>query len=179
MSIHSFRIISRRRAAVALLTMTLVTSASAQRPVEVARTAPRDKPVSAQQECHWRALQRAIAPLVSQAKSTYPAARRRFLAGLPPKESFFVTTVITDSSGRHEQIFVVVDSIAGDRILGRIWSQIELVNGYRFGQRYTFGEADLIDWMFSKPDGSEDGNVVGKFMDTYQPAVTCDDTTHR
>lgn len=70
-------------------------------------------------------------------------------------------------------------SIAGDRILGRIWSQIELVHGYRFGQRYTFGEADLIDWMFSKPDGSEDGNVVGKFMDTYQPAVTCEDTTHR
>lgn len=159
--------------------MILAAPARAQRPVEVAPNAPRDKPVNAERDCQWRAAQRAIAPLVAEAKNSYPNARRRFLTGLPAKESFFVTTVITDSAGRHEQVFIAVDSIAGDRIRGRIWSEINLVQGYRLGQPYTVREADLIDWMFSKPDGSEDGNIVGKFMDNYQPPRTCADSSAR
>jgi hypothetical protein len=30
-------------------------------------------------------------------------------------------------------------------------------------------EAELLDWLITKPDGSEEGNVVGKFLDTYRP----------
>jgi len=43
------------------------------------------------------------------------------------------------------------------------------VTGYKHGDTYSFPEADLLDWTISKPDGTEEGNFVGKFLDTYQP----------
>jgi hypothetical protein len=30
---------------------------------------------------------------------------------------------------------------------------------------YSFQESELVDWLISRPDGSEEGNVVGKFLD--------------
>ena len=44
-------------------------------------------------------------------------------------------------------------------------------NGTARGQSYTFPEEDLIDWMVARPDGSEEGNVVGVFLDSYRPPV--------
>ena len=28
---------------------------------------------------------------------------------------------------------------------------------------------EVLDWTISKPDGTEEGNFVGKFLDTYRP----------
>jgi hypothetical protein len=146
--------------------------ASAQRPVEVAPNAPADKTIDVT-NCQWRAMDRAIAPLVAEARATYPAARDRFLAGLPSHHTFFVTTRLHDAAGHIEQVFIAVDSIAGSTIAGRIWSQIGVVRGFRGGQPYSFPDSELIDWMVARPDGSEEGNVVGKFMDSYEPPAKC------
>ena len=54
-------------------------------------------------------------------------------------------------------------------VSGVISTAIYAVAGYRNGQPYSFPESELVDWLISKPDGSEEGNVVGKFLDTYQP----------
>jgi hypothetical protein len=148
----------------------------AQQPVNIAPNAPRDRPVSATAQCQWRAAVRAMAPLVAQARQTYPDAKRRFLAGLPPKSTFFVTTRLRDDRGREEQVFVAVDSAVGNTIAGRIWSPIGVVSGYRLRQPYTMPDSELVDWMFSRPDGSEEGNVVGKFLDTYTPPPVCSDS---
>ena len=114
----------------------------------------------------------AIKPYSERARSTYPAVKQRFLKGLPPRQSFFVTVALSDSAGRHEQVFLLVDSISNSRIVGRIWNDILLVRGYRRGQRHEISEAQIVDWLVSKPDGSEEGNEVGKFLDTYSPP-TC------
>lgn len=151
------------------------TIAAAQRPVDIAPNAPRDRPASVTERCEWDALVRTLAPYVQQAHATYPAAKQRFLAGLPARETFFVTVRLTDSLQHHEQVFVVVDSIVGDRIAGRLWSQIDLVRGFRLRQPYATTEREIVDWMIAKPDGSEEGNVVGKFLDTYQPPKSCSD----
>jgi hypothetical protein len=152
-------------------------SAHAQRPVELAPNAPPDKPVGATFQCQLDAMKRAIEPLSVAARASFPAARQRFTAGLPPRHTFFVTTRLHDAEGREEQIFVAVDSITGPpesaRIAGRIWSPVQLVRGYAYKQPYTFGIAELVDWTIARPDGSEEGNEVGKFMDTYQPPATC------
>lgn len=66
-----------------------------------------------------------------------------------------------------EQVFVAVQSIRNGLITGRIWSDIELVEGFRHGDVYSFQEAAMIDWLITKPDGTEEGNLVGKFLDTY------------
>jgi hypothetical protein len=145
-----------------------------QRPVELAPNAPSDRPVTAVQRCQWDAALKAMEPYIAEARMTYPAARQRYLAGLPPRHTMFVTTRLHDAAGHSEQVFVVVDSILGGRIVGRIWSEIGAVATYRRGQRHEVDEASLVDWMVAKPDGSEEGNVVGKFIDTYSPPRSCD-----
>ncbi len=62
-----------------------------------------------------------------------------------------------------------MQSIRDRTITGLIASHLGVVKGYRFNESYSFDENDLLDWMVAKPDGSEEGNVVGKFLDTYQP----------
>jgi len=171
---------SRVIASVALFSIAVAQAAHAQRPVEVAPTAPRDRPVTATFRCQLEALRRAIAPLSAAGRASFPAARERFERGLPPHHTFFVSTWVHDSAGREELVFVAVDSVTGARdatqIAGRIWSPVELVRGFRYRQPYTFGIANLVDWMIAKPDGSEEGNEVGKFMDTYVPPASCADS---
>jgi hypothetical protein len=62
-----------------------------------------------------------------------------------------------------------VQTVQGDLITGILSSEVKLVTNFKPGQPYTLKERELIDWLITKPDGSEEGNVVGKFLDTYQP----------
>lgn len=162
----------------AIATLLAATPAVAQRPVDVAANAPRDRLVGTYEACARDSMYSAMQPYVVQARATYPAARSRFDAGLPPKHTFFVTTRLRDQGGREEQVFIAVDSIRGGRISGRIWSQIEVVSGYHLRQPYTFPESELLDWMVARPDGTEEGNVVGKFLDTYTPPASCGNFPH-
>lgn len=60
-------------------------------------------------------------------------------------------------------------SIADGAVDGRIWNDPRLIPGYKKRDRIRVKEVDLIDWTLSKPDGSEEGNVVGKFIESYKP----------
>jgi uncharacterized protein DUF2314 len=135
---------------------------------QVARNSPADRPQSLE-ERQMAAFEAAIAPYVAQAKASYPAAKVRFEQGLPKGQVFFVTTRLRDPQGRWEQVFLHVRAIRDHRVIGTIASEIQRVSGYKRGQEYSCDEDELLDWLISKPDGSEEGNVVGKFLDTYQP----------
>jgi hypothetical protein len=63
---------------------------------------------------------------------------------------------------------VLVTSIRSGRISGRIANEILAVSGYREGDAHTFPEGEVIDWLITRPDGTEEGNVVGKFLDEWQ-----------
>ena len=152
------------------LTLIVSTTAISQQPkpeIYVAPNAPKDKPVNADSN-QAEQIEAAIKPYIEKAKETWPQARARFLSGLPPRNTFFVTARIYDSSKRVEQVFIAVKEIKDGRIRGVIASEIHLVSGYREGDAYSLPESDLIDWTISKPDGTEEGNFVGKFLDTYQ-----------
>ena len=43
------------------------------------------------------------------------------------------------------------------------------VRAYRQGQRISFPESEVWDWTIIHPDGREEGNYVGKFIDMYKP----------
>ena len=137
--------------------------------IHVAPNAPKDKPVSAGTS-QAEQIEAAIKPYIEKAKNTFPQAKARFLSGLPPRHTFFITTRLYDSSKRFEQVFIAVREIKDGRISGVIASEIHLVTGYRAGDAYSFPETELIDWTISKPDGTEEGNFVGNFLDTYQVA---------
>ena len=141
-------------------------SVQAAEPV-LSENAPEDKPFHAETADDVEQMIKAMEPYVQQAKKTYPAARARFLNGLPEGEHFFVTTRLRDSEGRVEQVFIAVTAVKNGTIEGIIYSPIQVVSDYSYKQPYSFPESELVDWLITKPDGTEEGNVVGKFMDTY------------
>jgi len=151
--------------------------ASGQTVPQLAPNAPTDSPVQTAQKCIWVAMDRAMQPYIAKARTTWPDARSRYLAGLPTRHTFFVTALLVDGQDRREQVFVAVDSIRNGTISGRIWNRVEIVHGFRLGDRYSFPESELRDWMIAKPDGTEEGNFVGKFLDTYEPPRSCPSNT--
>jgi hypothetical protein len=129
--------------------------------------APQDRPTIANGHAQIREYEAAMAPYVQKARQTYPAARQRYLDGLPAGYGFFAVTRLKDRAGRREQVFVAVTSIQGGRIRGRLASETLEVSGYKNGDEYAFDESELVDWLITHPDGTEEGNVVGKFLDEF------------
>jgi uncharacterized protein YegJ (DUF2314 family) len=146
---------------------------SAQSNPPVAPNSPKDRPVLTAQRCIWNAMDRAMQPYIARARASWPAARQRYLAGLPPRQGFFVTALLIDDAGRREQVFIAVESIRDARISGMIWNRLEVVHGYSLGDRYAFPESELRDWLITRPDGTEEGNFVGRFLDSYEPPRRC------
>ena len=114
-------------------------------------------------------LEIAEQPYIDRARRTYPEAKRRFLAGLPYRATFMVTTRLTDDQGHREQAFVTVRRIDGDGIIeGRISSEVHKVAGLNRTSTYALPEKDVIDWTIINPDRTEDGNALGAFLKEYE-----------
>lgn len=135
----------------------------------LAPNAPADKPVGFRNGQQHQELLKAVAPYVEQAKKTWPQAKENYLKGLPPRHVFFVTTELGDSRGKREIVFIEVRNIEKGLVTGLIANEISSVTGFLQGQTHSVPEADIWDWTVSKPDGSEEGNLVGKFLETYKP----------
>lgn len=136
--------------------------------------APPDRPVKMRGPRQMDAYDRAIAPHVRKARATYPAAKKRFLAGLPPHYIFSVWTRLYQKDEksrelRHEDVFIGVEAIKNGRVYGWINSKLLLVTNHRQGQRIQFPESDVMNWLILRPDGTEEGNHVGKFLDHWKP----------
>lgn len=65
-----------------------------------------------------------------------------------------------------EDVFVVVDAIKDGKVTGRIANIPENVTNYRQGQQITVPESEIRNWVIVRPDGSEEGNLVGKFLES-------------
>lgn len=126
--------------------------------------APADKPLMGHRTPEQEAK---IKELQAQDMKQWPDVKARYAKGLPAGEHLFVTTELT-SPGKSESVFVAVSSINGSTITGVISSEIMNVEGYKANDRYTLQESAVTDWLISKPDGSEEGNLVGNYLDTLQ-----------
>lgn len=131
--------------------------------------APADKPVEAKSNEQVKNFDEAIAPYVKKARETLPDAKNRYLKGLPKGEQFFVTIKLYAPDGKYEQVFVKVNSWKKEEIKGLLASEVTLIANHKRGDKIACREADVLDWTIAKPDGSEEGNFVGKFLDTYNP----------
>jgi uncharacterized protein YegJ (DUF2314 family) len=115
---------------------------------------------------------RAIAPYVAQARATYPDAKKRFLAGLPRGYTFAVWLRLYEKDKQNriiyfEDCFVSVERIAGGRFYGRLENKPTMVHGHSLGEKVSGEESEIRNWMIEHPDGSEEGNVVGKFLEKH------------
>lgn len=111
-------------------------------------------------------LAEAMKPYIEKARQTLPDAKKRFQAGLPAGHKMSVTTLLTDKNGHHEQVFVMVDSWNGDSVSGTLANTVSL-EGFKRGQALEVKEKDMLDWTIVNPKGEEEGNLVGKFIDTW------------
>jgi hypothetical protein len=135
-------------------------------PIVVAAQRAPDKPVMGAYE----ALIKAEAPYIAKGRATFPAAKKRYLAGLPHGYRFEVRKRLADPGGaRYEEVFIEVDAIKAGNVYGRIGSELGVVRSYCQRQRISFPESEVLDWTIVHPDGGEEGNFVGKFIDTYKP----------
>jgi hypothetical protein len=136
--------------------------------------APVDKPQLMRGYKQYEAMEKAIAPYVAKARATYPAAKKRFLAGLPRNYLFTVWLPLDEKDKktgefRREHVFVVVDRISGGKVYGRINNKLLALRTYHYGDRVQFAEARILNWAIVRPDGSEEGNYVGNFLDHWKP----------
>ena len=129
----------------------------AQEP-HVAPEAPDDRPVEVPGDAEQRRLDSALAPSIARARATYPGPRRRHPAGLPQRQSFLVTVHLRDEAGRRETVFLAVDSLTRDSVYGRIWNE----RGFRLKDPVRGAEEEILDWLITRPEGSEEGNFVGQ-----------------
>ena len=100
--------------------------------------------------------------------------RSVFLAGLPPNYLFTVWLPFDEDDKktgeyRREYVFVVVEKLSGGKIYGRINNKILKLKTYRNGDRAQFAESRIQNWCIVRPDGSEEGNYVGNFLDYWKP----------
>jgi uncharacterized protein YegJ (DUF2314 family) len=129
-----------------------------------------DRPKQLQTAQQQSAYDKAIAPYVAKARATYPEAKRRFLTGLPKGYHFAVRVRLGDKGhGGFEDAFIRVEKISNGEITGVIENEIGIVKNYKKGQRIAISENKIDNWVIVKPDGSEEGNYVGKFLDHYDP----------
>jgi uncharacterized protein YegJ (DUF2314 family) len=136
--------------------------------------APVDQSTATRGREQVEAYDRAIAPYVAKARASYPSAKKRYLAGLPSGYTFAVWIRLYQNDekareNRHEDIFVVVEQIKNGAIRGYISNNLDLLTNYKKGQRIEFPESDVKNWVIVRPDGSEEGNDVGKFLEHWKP----------
>ncbi len=123
---------------------------------------PQDKP----KEWGGDSAERMMQPYIEEAKRTYPQAKARFQSGLPAGYSFFVTIDLHENN-MHENAFMAVRKISDGNVTAVLATKLTNVKSYQYGKQYVFPESEVVDWTITSPDGKEEGNFVGRFLDEY------------
>ncbi|MDX1629264.1 MAG: DUF2314 domain-containing protein [Fulvivirga sp.] len=135
---------------------------------ELSNNAPTDKPHNLKGGEQLKRYNKLIKPYVQKAKESLPDAKQKFLKGLNEGQAFFLTTRIYDKNGNFEQVFVRVTNWEGSNISGTIANELKTVKNFSYGQLINFPESAVLDWLITNPDGTEEGNYVGKFLDSLK-----------
>lgn len=73
--------------------------------------------------------------------------------------------LIDNGRNVHEQIFVKAQKINNNKIEGTIASKLNRFPNRKMGDPISVKNTEVLDWTITKPNGKEEGNLVGKFMD--------------
>jgi hypothetical protein len=127
----------------------------------LASNAPVDRVVEGQDPRKDSKLQ----ALIDTARAELPTVRERYMKGLPPDAHLFVTTTL-HSGSQDEQLFVAVRDWSDPNTVEGLIATPPLTPGFHNGDVIKVKQADIVDWTISRADGSEEGNIVGKYLDT-------------
>ncbi len=79
-------------------------------------------------------------------------------------ERLLLKAPFATSSGGRVWMWVEVVSWKGDRVEGILQNDPYYVPGLKAGSRVAFSEADVVDFLHTLPDGTEEGNETGKIL---------------
>lgn len=108
----------------------------------------------------------ALADPVREALRTLPQAKKRFLAGLPQGDQFLLTVrvVATDTSFRQASARVL--GWRGGTVQALLLPEAADAAGAAEPLPVSFPETAVMDWTLLRASGREEGNYVGKYLDT-------------
>jgi hypothetical protein len=158
---------------VILSAATLICAADLGAQVDSVRPGPPDQPIGVTTQQQQSCLDSALAPYIAQGKATYPAAKARYLAGLPANSRFFVSAMLFDSMGHRELVFISVTGFGHDTASGRLASDLAVVRGFDQDASMRILDEAVLDWTIARPDGTEEGNAIGKYIDTLHGRPPC------
>jgi uncharacterized protein YegJ (DUF2314 family) len=104
-----------------------------------------------------------------KARAQLPALAKRFREGLTPGEYLMLKAPFKTSGGGTEWMWVEVRSWpTSGSISGLLRNDPQDVPGLRAGQGVEIKEAQVFDYLLTKPDGSQEGNSTGAVIQAMQ-----------
>lgn len=103
-------------------------------------------------------------PHIKKAKESLPYAKDKYLRGLKDGEKMFLTVKLYDHDKSFEQLEVAVVDWYENSILGRISSQVFVLQNYHQGDLINFTDDNVVDWTIVRSDGTFEGGYVRKFL---------------
>ncbi len=104
-----------------------------------------------------------IAAAIAKARSTLPAFWKAVAEPGQGEEGFALKVAIKDG-GDTEHFWLIDVEREGDKYVGTINNDPQIVGNVTAGDRYAFAEADISDWMFMRS-----GKIVGN--ETMRPLL--------
>lgn len=129
---------------------------------------PPDRVMAVRGASDFARFQERLTPCVEHARTTFPEARQRFVAGLEPGHDLFVVIRVRDPQAHVEQVFVQVQTIDGPLISGVISNEVVAVKGFEQGTPVLTFHDEILDWVIVDSTGAETGNFIGKYLDALQ-----------
>ena len=100
-----------------------------------------------------------------RARAKLPALGAEFRGGLAPGEFLHVKAPFATPDGDQEWMWVEVISWRGDDISGLLRNEPDNVPGLRAGQLVEVSESEVFDYIFTRADGSVEGNETGAIIE--------------
>jgi uncharacterized protein YegJ (DUF2314 family) len=100
-----------------------------------------------------------------RARAMLPGLRSQFNRGLAPGEFLQVKIPFTTPDGGREWMWVEVISWKDDDISGLLRNEPDNVPALRAGQIVEVSESDVFDYIFTRADGSVEGNETSEIIE--------------
>ncbi|SNC76363.1 hypothetical protein SAMN06265337_3348 [Hymenobacter gelipurpurascens] len=113
------------------------------------------------------------APL-KEARRTFAQTRQRYSRGLPPGSQLYLTAQILNEAAVPEPVVVRVASWEAGRVVGHI-VRLHSDGTSVAAAPAEFEEAAVLDWALLRPNGSEEGNHLGKFLELEERLAALSD----
>ncbi len=112
------------------------------------------------------ATEKAMAPLVEEARAELPRLQKRYQHGLPAGSVLYFTVRLPRQAGGWEQVFIEVCSWKGHHVRGTLASElVDPIGDLKTGAAMQFADEMVLDWTIVGKGGHEEGNRLGHFLE--------------